>query len=222
MLKSYVRRNLISACLTISILLISAGISNAQYNPIAITGFNQDGVAETGTSALSTTTMALDGVASSNKVMYSNTFRINCGISGGGIPDNGTITTASGNYQLAAYNSNNLLLLQRNQTGDLTLATPAKYTRIRVLCFSAEGTSTVNVNLTFTDGSTATGVTNYTLDDWFNGTNNLVLSGYGRCTRTTPASGFEAFPTNPRFYYIEIPISCANQQKISRRSPAPM
>lgn len=213
MLKSYVRRNLISACLTISILLISAGISNAQYNPIAITGFNQDGVAETGTSALSTTTMALDGVASSNKVMYSNTFRINCGISGGGIPDNGTITTASGNYQLAAYNSNNLLLLQRNQTGDLTLATPAKYTRIRVLCFSAEGTSTVNVNLTFTDGSTATGVTNYTLDDWFNGTNNLVLSGYGRCTRTTPASGFEAFPTNPRFYYIEIPISCANQQK---------
>ena len=206
-------RKFLSAALAFMILMISAGISNAQYNPVALTGFNQDGVAETGTSSLATTSMALDGVASSNKVMYTNQFRINCGISGGGIPDNGTITTATGNYQLSAYNSNNVLLLPRSQSGDLNLVTPAKFTRIRVLCFSAEGTSTVNVNLTFTDGTTATGVTNYTLNDWFNGTTNLVLSGYGRCTRATPATGFESFPDNPRFYYIEIPISCANQQK---------
>jgi gliding motility-associated-like protein len=185
--------------------------------PVPVTGFNHDVIAEAGTSSLTTTTIPLDGVTVSNKVMYSVAFRTANGFSGGGIADNGTVTDAAGSYQLASYTGNNALLLQRTQTGDLTLNTPAKFSFVRVLCFTTEGSSLVNVKLTFTDNSVTNALTNYVLGDWFNGTTNLVLSGFGRCTRATPASGADAFPTNPRMYYIDIPISCANKQKLLQK-----
>lgn len=192
--------------------LIPACLS-AQFIPVPVNGFNQDVVAESGTSSLTTTTSALDAVPASNKVMYTVTFRTTNAFGGGGIPDNGTITDAAGSYQLASYTANNALLIQRNQNANLNITTPSKFNIIRILCFSTEGVSLVNVKLNFTDGSTTNAVTNYSLNDWFNGTANLVLSGFGRCSRTTPASGADAFSTNPRFYYIEIPLSCADRQK---------
>lgn len=197
------------------IFIVTAG--QAQYTPVTVTGFNQDCIAESGTSSLTTTTMALDAVPASNKVMYTNTFRTTNGFGGGGIPDNGTIVNGSDSYQLAAYNSNNVVLVQRGQNADMTLATPAKFRSIRILCFSTEGTSLVNATLFFSDGTSAAGVTNYSLGDWFNNSTNLVLTGMGRCTRATPASGADGFPTNPRLYYIEINLSCANQQKNLQR-----
>ena len=187
----------------------------AQFIPVPITGFNHDVVAETGTSSLTTTTSALDGVAISNKVMYSNAFRLINFFDGGGIPDNGIIADAAGTYQLAPYNANNALIVPRNQNADLSLTTPAKFSIIRILCFATEGAALVNVNLFFTDGSSTMALTNYTLGDWFNNTTNLVLSGFGRCTRMTPVSGSsaDAYPNNPRYYYIEIALTCADRQK---------
>jgi gliding motility-associated-like protein len=149
--------------------------------------------------------------------MYNVTFRNTNAFGGGGLPDNGTITDAAGTYQLAPYTGSNVLLLQRNQNGDLNIATPAKFTTIRILCFATEGASLVNATLFFSDGSSSTALTNYSLADWFNVTTNLVISGFGRCTRATPATGADAFPTNPRMYYIEINLSCANQQKNLQR-----
>lgn len=199
--------------LIVLLILSSQKIFSQPFTPVTVTGFNHDVIAESGTSSLTTTTIPLDGVTVSNKVMYSNSFRTTNGFGGGGIADNGTITDAAGTYQLAAYTGNNALLLQRTQTGDLTLNTPARFNAVRVLCFSTEGTSLVNVKLTFTDASSTNVLTNYALGDWFNGTANLVLSGFGRCTRATPASGADAYPSNPRLYYINIPISCADKQK---------
>lgn len=207
------KNKILHSILPLALLLFPAAVFAQLFNPVPLTGFNHDVVAETGTSSLTTTTSALDGVTVSNKVMYTAAFRLLNLFDGGGIPDNGTITDAAGTYQLAPYNSSNALIVQRSQNADLSLITPAKFTVIRVLCFATEGTSPVNVNLFFTDGSTTTALTNYALGDWFNGTTNLVLSGFGRCTRATPASGADAFPNNPRFYYIEIPMSCADRQK---------
>lgn len=201
----------------LSFFFIQGNIFSQPFTPVTVTGFNHDVIAESGTSSLTTTTIPLDGVTVSNKVMYNVTFRTTNGFGGGGIPDNGTITDAAGTYQLAPYTGSNALLLQRTQTGDLTLTTPAKFNSVRVLCFSTEGVSAVNVTLTFTDATTTSVLTNYALADWFNGTTNLVLSGFGRCTRATPASGADAFPTNPRFYYINIPISCANKEKLLQK-----
>jgi gliding motility-associated-like protein len=200
------------ACLLFS-LSQSNYIFAQTFTPIPLTGFNQDVVAETGTSALTTTTMALDGVPASNKVMYTQTFRANAGFSGGGLVDNGTIINGTSTYQLAPYNANNCFLIQRSQNTNITIATPAKFSRIRLLGFTTEGSSLLNINLTFTDGSTITALTNYALGDWFNNTTNLVLSGFGRCSRTTPATGADAFSTNPRMYYIDIPLNCTNSQK---------
>jgi gliding motility-associated-like protein len=213
MLQKFRLPELIRICCILILFLFHENVYSQSYTPVVVSGFNHDVIAETGTSSLTTTTIPLDGVTVSNKVMYSNTFRTTNGFGGGGIADNGTITDAAGTYQLAAYNGSNALLLQRTQTGDLTLGTPAKFSFLRVLCFSTEGTSLINVKLTFSDNSTTNVLTNYALGDWFNGTANLVLSGFGRCTRATPASGADAFPSNPRLYYINIPISCADKQK---------
>jgi hypothetical protein len=207
----------LSTLLCIFLILQTGNIFSQPFTPVPVTGFNHDVVAETGTSSLTTTSISLDGPAVSNKVMYTVTFRTTNGFGGGGIADNGTITDAAGTYQLAAYNANNALLLQRTQSGDLNLTTPAKFTSVRVLAFSTEGTSLVNATLTFTDATTTSVLTNYSLADWFNSTTNLVLSGFGRCTRATPASGADAYPTNPRFYYINIPISCVNKDKLLQK-----
>jgi gliding motility-associated-like protein len=183
------------------------------FTPVAVTGFNHDVVAEAGTSSLTTTTICMDGPTVSNKVIYTNAFRIANGFGGGGIPDNGLITTATDSYQMAPFTGNNALLLQRTQAGELIFASPAKFNKIRLLCLTTEGSSLINAVLTFSDGSTTNALTNYTLGDWFNGTTNLVLSGMGRCTRATPASGADAYPTNPRMYYAEITLSCTDKQK---------
>lgn len=210
------RKKLLCSLMLLSI--FSANKITAQsFTPIALTGYNQDVVAEAGTSSLTTTTLPLDGVTVSNKVMYTQTFRTNLGFGGGGLADNGTITDAAGTYQLAAYNGNNCFLIQRSQNRDITIATPAKYSNIRLLAFSTEGTSLVNVTLFFTDGSSTAALTNYSLGDWFNNTTNLVIQGFGRCTRATPASGADGYTTNPRMYYINIPLSCANAQKNLQR-----
>ncbi len=187
------------------------------FTPVPINGFNNDVVAEAGTSSLTTTTVSLDGFTISNKVMYTNTFKTLNSFGGGGIPDNGVITDAAGTYQLGDYTSNNALLIQRNQTGDINITTPAQFDKLRLLCFSTEGTSLINGTLFFTDGTSTPAITNYSLGDWFNTTTNLVLSGFGRCRRATPATGDDAYPNNPRLFYIEIPLSCTDRQKNLQR-----
>lgn len=188
-----------------------------QFIPVVVSGFNHDVVAESGTSSLTTTTVSLDGVTVSNKVIYTQTFRTLNSFGGGGIPDNGTITSGADSYQLAPYNSNNALVIPRNQNGDINITTPAQYSKIRVLCFSTEGSSLVNAILYFSDGSQTTALTNYNLGDWFNNTGNLVVSGFGRCTRSTPASGDDAYPSNPRMYYLEISLACPDQSKLLQK-----
>jgi gliding motility-associated-like protein len=187
-------------------------LSAAQtFTPVPVSGFNQDVVAESGTSALTTTTVALDAVPASNHVMYTVAFRTSAGFDGGGVPNNGTIVNGSSTYQLADYASNNALLLPRSQSGTLTLVTPAKFIALRLLCFSTEGPSLVSGTINFSDGTT-TAIPSFTLSDWF-GTTNVVLSGFGRCQRTTPAAGADAYPTNPNMYFTNIALSCADRQK---------
>ena len=187
--------------------------SKAQFNPIAIGGFNHDVIAETGTSALATTTVALDGVPASNNVMYTQSFRTTNGFTGGGLPDNGTIADASGTYQLNNYGNSNALIVPRNQNGDLLINTPASYRTIRLLCLSTEGTSLINVKLFFTDGTSTNALTNVSVNDWFNTSANTVLAGFGRCTRVATASSASAFPNNPKLFYVEVNLNCADAQK---------
>lgn len=199
--------------LAVTFFLFNALQSSAQFTPVPVTGFNHDAIAEGAPNSLATTTLEVDG-ASSNKVMYSNAFRTFAGIAGGGLPDNGTIVNGGDTYQLAPFTGNNALYVKRNEAFNLSIATPASFARIRILGFTTEGASSLNISLSFTDGTTTPYLTNYSLSDWFNGTTNLVLQGFGRCDRSAgPAYNADAFPTNPRMYYMEVILTCADLQK---------
>lgn len=199
---------LLCACL---IFFIS---TSAQLTPVPLTGFNNDGIAEGGPSSIATTTLQLDGGAS-NKVMYTNAFRTFAGIAGGGLPDNGTIVSGGDTYQLAPYTGNNALYVYRNETRNLSLVTPASFARIRILALTTEGASSLNISLSFTDGSTTSYLSGYSLSDWFNGAANVVLQGFGRCDRSAgPAYNADAYPSNPRMYYIDIPLNCPDKNKL--------
>lgn len=196
---------------------------SAQFLPIPLTGFNQDVVAEAGPSSLATTSAFLDAAAS-NKVMYTDAFRIFSGIGGGGLPDNGTIVNGNMTFQLADYASNNALSVTRGGAGSLDLVTPAAYAKLRLLCFATEANTLspsgalVNVSLTFTDGSTVSYVTGSVLTDWFNGTTNQVISGFGRCSRVATAPwAADGYSTNPRMYYIELVLTCSDIPKLIQR-----
>ena len=201
--------------ISIFFLLFTMGSVSAQFTPIAIAGFNQDVVAESGSSSLATTTMPLDGVNVSNKVLYAVSFRDLNGFGGGALPDNGFITNSSGTYQLHAYTENNALLLQRGQSGNILINNPAQFSKLRLAAFSTEGASLLNIELHFTDGSTSAVLSQYNLPDWFGGTSNLVETGFGRCTRKNGVAPSDAdgFPTNPRLYYIEIPMGCVERTR---------
>ena len=198
--------------LTIYFVFVSL-TSSAQFLPVPLGGFNHDVIAESGNSSLTTTTVAMDGVPASNNVMYTLGFASANAFGGGGLPDNGVIADAAGNYQMASYTGNNALIIPRNQNGDLSLNTPTSFSKIRLLCLTTEGSSLVNIKLFFTDGTTTNALNNATINDWFNTAANTVISGFGRCVRATPASNASAYPSNPKMFYLEVSLSCTDAQK---------
>lgn len=198
-------------------LLAVAGMVRAQtFTPIAITGFNNDVVAETGNSAVSTTTTVIDG---SNHVIYSQAFAAANGLFGG-ILNSGTFVSGTRTYQMAAYNGPNALYMSAAGnvtnsvgTGTLTLTTPGSFTRLSLLAFGTENNSTVSVTLNFTDGTSANAGT-LLIKDWFDN-NPFIFSGLGRLTRTTaPLLTVDGLPSNPRMYSFDFMIPCAQQAKL--------
>jgi gliding motility-associated-like protein len=197
-------------------LVMATGSLAQTYTPINITGFNQDGIAETGTDATAVTTTSLD---LSTNIMYSSLFGAINGL-GGGLPMNGTIVNGTKTWQLQPYTVNNVLYLSAGAAqantmawGNFTLATPASYKAVNLLLFSTERESTINIVCNFTDGSTYN-AGNYTIEDWFDG-NGAVYTSYGRTKRLTTGYVEDGVNTqNPRFYQVDLPLNCANKNKL--------
>ncbi|MBX7109787.1 MAG: gliding motility-associated C-terminal domain-containing protein [Chitinophagales bacterium] len=196
-------------CLLLFFLLLLQAVSMAQtYSPVVITGFNSDLVAESAPNSLATTSMSTDLTA---HVLYSETFAAGAGLAAG-IVDDGTVVSGTRTYQMAPYNAANAVYVDVGQTKLITLFTTGSYAKISLMGFSAEGNSTLNIKLTFTDGSTSN-YGNFTLSDWFNGA-NAVYCCFSRCIRTTAAPyNIDGLPSNPRFYPIDISLTCADQKK---------
>jgi gliding motility-associated-like protein len=189
----------------------------SQYTPIPLSGFNQDVVAEAGNSALATTTIEMDAISPSNSVIFSTAFASANGLSAG-LPANGTIVNGADTYQLAPYNANNVLFVRRNQSADLTVTAPSSYAKLRLLAFSTEMSSTLNISLGFTDGTTTTYLNGAVLSDWFDGQNNIVLPGFGRIKRLSSGPyTVEGLPSNPRMYFLEITLNCTDRFKLLNR-----
>ena len=180
------------------------------YTPIAVTGFNQDPFAESGTNAVATTSASLDAT---NHIMYTAQFGANVGLTNG-VVNNGTIITGNRTFQLAPYTANNALSIKRSETKSLQISTPAPYSKISLLVFSTEGNSLMNISFGFTDGTSTPYLSGYTMLDWFDGTVNIAYQSFGRTTRlTAPPYNADGLPNNPRFYYVDINISCSDRAK---------
>jgi gliding motility-associated-like protein len=190
----------------------SANLQAQTYLPVPVSGFNHDIFAETFPSAVATTDTVLDAT---NHVMYTQGFAAAAGMTLG-LPNNGLISDAGNvrQYQLAPYTGPNALTMLRNVAGALALQTPASYSKLSLLAFSSENASAMNISLRFTDGSTSSYLSNYSLPDWFNNTTNVVILGFGRMSRVATAPyGQDGGTTNPRFYYIDVNLTCADQAK---------
>ncbi len=179
-------------------------------NPITITGFNQDVVAEVGaTSATSYgTTAAVDG--SPKYVFFQKGFG---GTNIGGLPTGGRfvgLNNATYTYQLASYTANNSLqLTNASTTGTLTFATPATYKSISILSDTGSGSSAMAFTLNFSDGTT-TSVGATTIPDWFGGTPYAYVAN-GRITRTGTYD--QVSSGNPRLYPTDYTLSATDAAK---------
>ncbi|SFW80137.1 gliding motility-associated C-terminal domain-containing protein [Chitinophaga sancti] len=187
------------------------------YTPVPITGYAIDAVAESGTSSAAVTTIGLDLQL---KVLYSATFAATNNIAAG-LPDNGTIVNGQRTYQLKNYDSLNAIFLSANAaaagtttTGTYTLLTPAAYSKISLLAWSTERSSTFNVTLHFVNAPDVNAGT-FTVADWFGG-NNPMINAIGRILRTTSAPyTVEGLSSNdPRMYAVDIPVPCNVQSQL--------
>ena len=203
-------------CLLLGLLVAVTGSHAQTYTPVAVTGFNADGIAESGTNSTLVTSTALD---LSNNIMYSAAFGAANSLPAG-VVNSGTIVNGTRTYQLQPFTANNLMYLSLNgaqantlASGTFTLTTPVRFSNISLLLFSTEGNSDIDVILNFTDG-TALGAGSYTVLDWFGGT-GAVYSGYGRTKRLTSGYVHDGDDSgNPMFYPVDVAFSCAYKLKL--------
>lgn len=191
----------------ILLLFSGAELAAQTYLPITVTGFNIDAIAETAPDSQTGTTQSLDGT---NHVMYSANFAAGAGFSGG-IVNSGTIVNGSRTYQLNPFMGNNCLFLPSGNTGTLSLVSPASYAGLSLLLFSTEGSSNISVTLNYTNG-TSTSFGSFNIQDWFFGAGAQYCC-FGRCTRQTSGATFDGFPNDPRFYPLDLTLSCADMKK---------
>jgi len=176
------------------------------YTPITLSGFNEDVIAEA-IPATTTTSISMDF---QNHVQYSQAFAT-AALIAGGIANSGTIVSGTRTYQLAAFSGNNTYHVTTTAPQTMTLATPARFSKLSIMGLSTEGSSTISVTVNFTNG-TNTSFTNINVLDWFTGTGS-VLCCYGRIQRIASGYVADGLPNNPNFYPIDINLSCTDMRK---------
>jgi autotransporter-associated beta strand protein len=181
-------------------------------------GFNQDVVVEnTAGSAASLVTTAFDAIGKSTGFdFFEHGYNAQ---TSGGLPSNHTFasaTNAAVSFQLQPYNANNVMLLQPagsgTSTGTFVLSRPGAYSTISFLAAAANGASSANLDLYFSDGSET--VVNENVPDWFSTSPSALPSGTdGRISVVT--SQFDSVGTgNPRLYEFDYNLSTLDASKL--------
>lgn len=189
-----------------------APVVGYQYVPLALTGFNNDIVAN-GNDYLTSTTTSVD--ANTDGCRFIDVTYTQFGTPTRYLPTGGAFysqTTPAVPFQFASYTANNsLTLFTAGDTGSLVLNTPMAMNQFYLLATSGGGSTNLDGVIHFADGSTEN-MPNMTIDDWFNAP-TYALQGVGRMYNN--ALGFQApGDVNPRIYQYIINISPANQNKL--------
>ncbi len=184
------------------------------YNPIKVKGYNHDVIADgDGNSALATTTKEMDAISPSNYVLCTKQFANANGFQPAnlyGLPNSGTFSVPGRKFQMAPFDSNNVLYLMAGESGILELVQPARYTDFSLLSMATEGDAQVSIRFQFSDGTTQ--LLNKTIEDWFNTIVPQTFSGYGRVKRKdgpiNPGDYEAAQQGNPRFRNLDFVLPC--------------
>jgi hypothetical protein len=197
-------------------LLIAFGIiislpAFAQFEPMTITGFNNDIIANGTGNASASTTIAVD---QANWNLVSPDFKATAASTPptAALPASGIINspnTPGLKFQLANYTGNNgLVLTTSGSSGDLNFSiTPTG--DVYVLGFTGNGPTTTDITVKFTDNSTQV-ATAISFEDWYGGS-GFAIQDIGRVQRLTNA--LEAPAGNPRMYEKKITLLPANAGK---------
>ena len=167
----------------------STATGNRIYNPIAISGYNQQGVISKALGQAAVTATMDTGTTKTGDTWYEqgwNTFNTSTGIPASG----STFTSKADNshtFTMANYSANDVFLLNGANTGTMTFNTPAAYSELSFLTASGNGPSSFKVTINYSDGATATSNLSVISPDWFNGSPSAWTAN-GRDTLTKAAS----------------------------------
>lgn len=189
----------------------SFGTTTPLFQPIAVTGYNQDIVVEAtepynpGNIYSSITASMDNGLNLFGNTWYEQGYY--SVMPGSGLPPAGSTITSLNlpdhHYQFApSYTNNNAIYCDSNHpTATVGFANPTTNSALSFLSANANGPIQVNVILNHTDGTSETNVFNS--KDWFNGT-PFAFDSYGRVVtdrRTINSDpGRSGSPSNPRLY----------------------
>ncbi len=182
-----------------------AGASQAQMNPVSVSGFNFDIIVESAAFPPYTFyAQVFDGA--SNSFYERNLPGSVKGLPVGGGFNSIIDPTVRGQFQ--PYDAANALLLDASTpSGVLTfgVADQVAYDAIAIFATSANGGGTGTLVVNFTDGGSSAAI-NFNAQDWFNVTANNALNNLGRVNLNTNVID-DASANNPRIYHTTINLA---------------
>jgi hypothetical protein len=212
-------RNTFTSFRTLALLALSVGTfsaAQAALVPVAVTGYNADVVANGAGTVASSTTDDVDGGAVGNRFNFmAPTFVNPSGVAPTtSLPANGLFTSATTpglTYQFAPYTANNSLRINGAGSGVLTFSNPYSAYDVYLLATSGNGASTFTATVNFADGTSQI-FTNISAADWFSGTANIALRGFGRVGRDN--NTIQNSTTDPRLYEFRLTMLTSNIGKV--------
>ncbi|HTI99344.1 MAG TPA: hypothetical protein VL527_10720 [Dongiaceae bacterium] len=187
------------------------------YAPVAVTGYNADGIVETGVARFphpfyAAVNASMDGGTNRNgNTWYEkgySSYWPNSGLpAAGSIID--SLAQPDHHYQMPAdYTQNNCIFVDTaHTTANLTLATPAAYSAVSFLSATANGSVTNQAIMQYADGTAETNT--FISRDWFNNT-PVAYYANGRVNLDTGTlntdPGRATAPSNPRLYEAQFAL----------------
>lgn len=184
------------------------------YEPIAITGFNKDVIANAsgpGNQAALSTNAVVDGRSTTGYVYISDDFDNGTGTFSDGLPADRKIISGTKYWMLSDYSGNNTLKIQsQGATDTLRFSTPRSAKNVSVLDASAYGSGAF-FNVLFSDGTSYV-TDSLTVANWYNGT--PVASHSRRINRGNSGETPSNSSTGPNMYESLITIPNADTNKV--------
>lgn len=201
----------------LNILAVSFLQQDPNYSSVAVTGFNEDVIADgMGDPAFSTTSDVDAATPPYVFVAQDYQYDATCTAPARALPSNRLISNnliPGMFYELAPYSGNNDLRLTGVDVGTLTFTTPTAAKTVYLLAVGGNGAARISATVTFTDNTTEF-FDNLDIGDWYGGTTDIVTGGIGRLKKTTTnCTGLETSTLSPKLFQIPLDISSGSQIK---------